>query len=111
MSISSSTAWFGMTREELCAHLERLAGDIRQPETAPMRVTEIDKWAIAHRAVPCLIGLPSGHPKISDGQPLFTSELYFLDPEQRMARSFSRWYKLGEQVDPAYWEQRYPRPK
>lgn len=74
-----------------------------------MRMTKIDKWTIARRTVPCLIGLPSAHPKFSDGQPLLTSELYFLDPGLRIARSFSRWYELGEQVDPSYWEQRSPR--
>jgi hypothetical protein len=35
---------------------------------------------------------------------MFSSELYFLDVERRIARSFSRWYELGEQAHPGYWD-------
>ncbi|MDO1585631.1 hypothetical protein [Rhizobium oryzicola] len=69
---------------------------------------KIEKWAVARRAVPCLIGLPTSHPNIPDGYPLYTSELFFLDPRLKIARSFSRWYALGDEAEQGYWESRVP---
>ena len=104
-----SQQWFGMKCSELSTRLFMISNEIkrRQPEVSEM--TRVDRWCLARRTVPCLIGVPARHPRISDGEPLFTSELYFLDPKRSIARSFSRWYELGEQVDPSYWERRYPR--
>ncbi|KAB1126136.1 hypothetical protein F4V90_03200 [Neorhizobium galegae] len=110
MSDTSSIAWFGMTRLQLVNRLRLLACELEEtsiPANHPL--TRIDQWTIAQRAVPCLIGVPTSHPTISDGEPLFSSELYFLDPERCIARTFSRWYELGEQAEAAYWNHRYPR--
>ncbi|MBP2463608.1 MULTISPECIES: hypothetical protein [unclassified Rhizobium] len=110
MSDASSVAWFGMTRVQLIEGLRKLADDLEQSAISktipPVR---IDQWTVARRVVPCLIGLPTSHPTIADGQPLFSSELYYLDPGRNIARTFSRWYDLGNQAAPNYWEHRYPR--
>lgn len=109
MSDASSIAWFGMTRVELVHRLRELADEVESSSiSASGPITRIDCWTVARRAVPCLIGVPTSHPNISNGKPFFSSELYYLDIERRIARSFSRWYALGDQVDPGYWEQRYP---
>lgn len=110
MSDGSSNAWFGMTRVQLVERLRQLADELDSlPNLDDKPATRMDRWAVARRMVPCLIGIPTSHPTIPDGDPIFSSELYFLDVERRIARSFSRWYELGDQVDPSYWENRYPR--
>lgn len=110
MSDTSSIAWFGMTRAELVSRMRQLAHELEETSlNANQPITRIDQWAVAQRAVPCLIGIPTSHPRIPDGEPLFSSELYYLDPGRRIARTFSRWYQLGERADAAYWEHRYPR--
>ena len=95
-----------MSRQQLAGRLERLANDLLSLRIeAAEPIVRIDQWALANRTVPCLVGIPTSHPKIADGQPLFSSELFYLDPKLRIARSFSRWYKLGDQVEPAFWDQ------
>lgn len=104
-----SRQWFGMKCNELSNRLLMISGEIKRRQPSIEEKTQIDRWCLARRTVPCLIGIPTGHPQIADGQPFFTSELFFLDPKRSLARSFSRWYELGEQVEPSYWEQLYPR--
>ena len=109
VSETSSEAWFGMSRRKLSANLNQLAIDLREPQLPQSGVIpRIDCWSIAHRAVPCLIGIPASHPRISDGSRMFSSELYYLDLDRSIARSFSRWYELGDQADPAYWAGQNP---
>lgn len=106
-----SKEWFGMNCSEVSERLLIISRDVKQRQPGNAEKTRIDHWCFARRTVPCLIGVPAGHPRIADGEPFFTSELYFFDPAQSLARSFSRWYELGEPVDPSYWEQKYPRPQ
>lgn len=94
----SSKNWFGMTREALADHLHRLADDIQTPDVSrasSVDVVDINSWFLAARPVPCLIGRTSGHPTIADRKTARTSELFYFDPERGLARSFSRWYRLG----------------
>lgn len=101
--------WFGMTREQLVARLRSLADDLETSDgkvPPPNPTVVLDQWAIAKRAVPCLVGIPSGHPVVEDGKPCFSSELFFIDERLGIARSFSRWYRLGKQVDPGFWNKR-----
>jgi len=64
----------------------------RQLREAPL----ITSWIVGHRPEPILIGDVVGHPGIADG-PAFTSGLYFADPQLGIARTLSRWYRLGPQ--------------
>ena len=64
----------------------------RQLRDAPL----ISNWILGHRPEPILIGDVIGHPGIADG-PAFTSGLYYADPERGIARTLSRWYRLGPQ--------------
>lgn len=52
-------------------------------------------WSYATRAAPCLVGNAFGHPKIDDNRRAFTSEVFYIDPSRRLARTLSRWYRLG----------------
>lgn len=104
-----SEQWFGLNCEKLSQRLLEIGGDIKRGEPKPVTRTRLDHWCLARRTVPCLIGIATGHPTIADGAPFFSSELYFMDANRSSARSFSRWYELGDQVEPSYWEQLYPR--
>ncbi|MCV9960341.1 hypothetical protein OIU34_00375 [Pararhizobium sp. BT-229] len=110
MKDSIFEAWFGMPRASLCLQLRRLADDLDHVEQLGEELRQdvaINTWSLAKRAVPCLIGRPIGHPSVADGKPLFSSELFYIDPELGIARTMSRWYRLGTRVDPDYWNQRY----
>ncbi|WP_092930355.1 hypothetical protein [Rhizobium sp. 9140] len=110
MSDSSSLHWFGLTKKELEFRLRKIADDIYAgPPKIDAVPAIIENWALARRTVPCLVGIPIGHPTIEDGKPLFSSELFYLDEQRGVARSFSRWYRLGTRVEPEFWDQRTPR--
>ncbi|WP_430254853.1 DUF6634 family protein [Neorhizobium sp. DAR64872/K0K18] len=55
----------------------------------------IDEFRIAHRTIPCLAGQISNHPLLRDGKSSVTSQIFYMDPHKRAARTFSRWYRLG----------------
>lgn len=104
----SSSAWFGMSRAKLAQSLRELADDLERGIPAPGCPTvALEDWTLARRAVPCLIGSPAGHPNIRDQNPLFSSEVFFLDAERRFARTFSRWYSLGQMAQPEFWDQQF----
>jgi hypothetical protein len=48
-------------------------------------LVRITGWAVAQRAVPCLLGKMHNHPKVGDFG--FTTELYFLDQRMGLART------------------------
>ena len=102
--VASTIAQFGMSPVELAKHLCQLARDIEigSPPTGE-KIVEIREWTPARRAVLCLAGRPVGHPLLPDSKPIFTSELFLLDPERRLARTWSRWYRLLDEVGPEYW--------
>ena len=102
------TYWFRASRTELVASLRRLADDLEATgdrKVVPLPTVRMDRWALAKRAVPCLVGTPTGHPRIDDGRRCISSELYFIDEQAGIARTFSRWYRLGTPVDPVHFEE------
>ena len=81
--------------------LERLARDMRSIadgsapterdlEAAPI----VDGWRYGIRVMTSLEGTAIGHPRVPDG-PLFTTEVWIIDPARRWARTLSRYYVLG----------------
>lgn len=58
----------------------------------------IDHWQPAVRPDHALIGFVTGHPTVRSGRPAVTSSLYAIDPVAGWARTWSRFYRLGEQV-------------
>ncbi|WP_306440367.1 DUF6634 family protein [Rhizobium sp. 18055] len=102
MGESLEGRWFGSSQIEIVTKLRGLTDDLAnigcfnwQQPTA----VHITDWFVGRRAVPCLIGRTIGHPNISDGQPMFSTELFYLDVDAGYARTFSRWYRLGRPMD------------
>ncbi len=57
----------------------------------------LEEWRLAVRPMPCLEGLATGHPLLPGNKRLIvTSDLWLFSPELGLARTFSRWYRLGE---------------
>ena len=79
------------------AAMERLAvGEgptVAEIESAPL----LDAWCPqpgeSGRLV--LFGRVTGHPRLMDGDLITTSPLLWLDEDRRLARTVSRWYRLG----------------
>jgi hypothetical protein len=92
--------------------LRRLADDLenidRQPDRIAPEVT-MHRWALGKRMVPCLLGCPIGHPSIADGKSAYSSELFYLDRQRGIARTMSRWYRLGTRAAPAHPDERLPK--
>lgn len=106
---SVSRTLFGMSPSALAECLRRLSDDLQNIDLcadAQSPSVAINTWALAQRTVPCLIGRPIGHPSVVDGRAASSSELFYLDPDRGIARTMSRWYRLGTRVDPEYWRDR-----
>lgn len=101
--------WIGASRTDLVVSLRSLADDLEATgdrTVVPLPTVRLDRWAMGKRTVPCLVGTPTGHPRIDDGKPCFSSELFYLDAQVGIARTFSRWYRLGTPVDLAHFGKR-----
>lgn len=101
--------WLGLPHPSLISKLRRLADDLAEINQCVAQTPDaaINSWTLGKRVVPCLIGRPMGHPVISDGRSAFSSELFYLDPHRGIARTMSRWYRLGTRVEPEYWGERF----
>lgn len=108
---SAIQTWFGMSRSSLAASLRSLADDLESipDDVEALLAVSINSWTLAQRPVPCLMGRTLGHPSIGNGRPALSSELFYLDSERGIARTMSRWYRLGTRADPDYWSNREPR--
>jgi hypothetical protein len=40
-------------------------------------------------------GIVTGHPSLPDGNEVVTSQLIYMNPDIGLARTLSRWYRLG----------------
>lgn len=79
--------------------LERLLNgehpDPKELEDAPL----ISNWDFDRRDAVCLVGTLIAHPRLGRIVPNgITSELWYIDPERKYARTFSRFYRLGKTV-------------
>ncbi len=85
--------------KEMIEIYRRLANDLEQvgrdgPESIAPEVL-ISDWMIAKRAVPILLGTVLGHPRVNDGKPAATTEIVYWDEHWQLARTLTRWYRLG----------------
>ncbi|TPL00720.1 hypothetical protein FJ938_22300 [Mesorhizobium sp. B2-4-14] len=56
----------------------------------------LEDWRQAVRPVPRLVGFSTGHPLLPGCErPIVTSDIWLFSEELRLARSMSRWYRLG----------------
>jgi hypothetical protein len=100
---SLESRWRWSTSLTTIERLRALADDLEA--VAIGRVNEhpaalLASWSFATRAAPCLVGHAFGHPSIGDGRRAITSEVYYVDPSRRLARTLSRWYRLGSYEPP-----------
>lgn len=94
--------YLGGDRRVLLAKLHSIVADLGAtefPDPSSIPVV-MDQWRVARREVPCLLGSSFGHPKFFDGSLTFSSELFYLDAESGIARTLSRWYRLGVPSNP-----------
>ncbi|WP_349509027.1 DUF6634 family protein [Neorhizobium sp. NCHU2750] len=81
--------------------LSRLVDDLRLAEAASLSISDISDSPIlhSHRILPMSVGIlegiVEGHPKLGTGRPITTSQVFYLDTELGIARTLSRWYRLG----------------
>ena len=83
-------------RRGLVDDLERIAAGCVQERPTTMMTS----WSCVTRAAPCLVGNAFGHPEIGEGRRSVTSEVFYIDPNRRFARTLSRWYELGSYEPP-----------
>ena len=83
--------------------LDLLAVDLRKAATGDYSfvkpTAELHFWSNSLRTVPILSGFGAGHPTLRNGE-IHTSQLFFIDPDVGLARTFSRWYRLGPKAEP-----------
>ena len=104
---SYSGKWFGMPRANLVALLRSLANDLESIDAIEPSVS-VNAWSLGTRRVPCLIGRTQGHPSIGDGRTAASSQLFYFDPVENIARTLSRWYRLGTRADHECWRSSKP---
>jgi hypothetical protein len=51
-----------------------------------------------------LFGVVTGHPNRQDGNWVVTSELLWLSPDEKSARTLSRFYRLGAPMQSLGWK-------
>ena len=86
--------------EELAATIKRLrllADDLEgicNGILPPVPDATLDEWFWGQKVLPCLVGKVSGHPTLR-GPFAATSQLFFLNQTAGLARTYSRWYRVG----------------
>ncbi len=74
--------------ESLAAHGRPSAAELAD---APL----LDRWSHAVRMTPVFVGVVAGHPLLGSDRFVRTSEIFAIDSDQRWARTWSRFYRLG----------------
>lgn len=80
-------------------NLNKLADDLLStlspgfPNDLNPEVT-LHEWCLGNRASDCLKGFVENHPILDNGL-IQTSQIFFIDPSSGLARTYSRWYRLG----------------
>jgi hypothetical protein len=79
----------------LAADLEAY-GEGQEPSPDELAVAPlVEDWRLGQRVATAVHGTTFDHPVLLGPRNIATSELYFLDPALRWARTFSRVYRLG----------------
>jgi len=94
----------GYNINSLYRELENLTDDLRglnqdkPPSEQELRSCPLlDQWSFGFLPAPCLVGKVYQHPALGTLTNIHTSELILIDPERRWARTWSRFYRLGNQ--------------
>jgi hypothetical protein len=91
-------------RERVAKKLEALAADLRSVGSHAFDLStsfvDITDWSLAVRPTACLEGFVLDHPTVGTER-VKTSELYYFDKKAGIARTLSRWYRLGRPYQPS----------
>ena len=68
----------------------------RPSQSSLSNAPRLENWCSAALFSPCLVGEVTGHPLLGDRPRIHTSQLMVMDAERGWARSWSRFYRLGE---------------
>ncbi|MFT4000527.1 MAG: hypothetical protein QM684_09830 [Rhizobium sp.] len=80
---------------------ERLLDDIRRINMGELDLASLSDAPLlqGYKAVLgqayALKGIVSGHPRLTDGKEIITSQLFWLDEELGICRTMNRFYRLG----------------
>lgn len=84
----------------LVADMDSIRRGVRPEVMAGDDAPILDRWVLARRAVPCLAGLSTGHPRlVGENRLIGTSDLWLLSKDHGWARTLSRWYRLGRPAE------------
>ncbi|GLQ80541.1 hypothetical protein GCM10007881_40600 [Mesorhizobium huakuii] len=84
----------------LTADMERVRRGVPPEAMAGDAAPILDRWILAQRAVPCLAGLSTGHPRlVGQDRLIATTDLWLLSEDRTWARTLSRWYRLGRPAE------------
>jgi hypothetical protein len=53
-------------------------------------------WKIVAAPALGLSGKVNGHPHLMDGHRINTSQLFYVNPDRGIARTYNRWYRLNQ---------------
>lgn len=83
--------------------MQRVLHDLDQLQAGRLDTAEILTTAPLledHRLVlgwcHAMKGIVTGHPSLPDGDQVVTSQLIYMNPDIGLARTLSRWYRLGK---------------
>jgi hypothetical protein len=80
--------------------LQQLATDLMLFTDGHLNISKqapvLDNWTRTHRSATCLTGMVWDHPTLpGDGRRIVTSDLCLIVEDLGVARTNSRWYRLG----------------
>lgn len=82
--------------------MRRLLRDLEQLEAGALDTADIlakapllEDHRLALGWCHALKGIVTGHPLLPDGGEIVTSQLMYMNPDMGLARTLSRWYRLG----------------
>lgn len=82
---------------KLADDLENIVAGKAPTEAELAEAPVIDCYALGSRPVAALLGCVSGHPVLTGlNRTVRTSEVWAFAPDQGWARTWSRWYRLGQ---------------
>lgn len=86
----------------LVADAERILGGALPEDVAPEKSPFLDRWILGVTPAPCLVGFSTGHPEhVGMALHLTTTPVRLLSDDLSWARTHSRWYRLGQRLDPS----------
>lgn len=78
----------------MCDDIDAFLAGLPPSEEMLAQAPLLEEWRLVPDQSTRLSGFVSGHPRIRPG-PLVSSQVFMLDPEQKWARTLSRFYRLG----------------